>query len=407
MRKVMSGRRSAALAAGLVAIAAAVAAGLGTADAQSSSSVAGAAPPKGVWFGGEPGITPSTGARGRYDAAEGIKAAQRAGKPVKLPKKKAGILQIVGAVVSAQRAERGLQAALKAIGWSFVRCDAQGDPAKMEACGQSLLNQKIDVLFNLGVEPSLINGTLQRAQRENVLVIAFGGMVTGSPLEYNYGPNEAAVGELLATHMVSELNKLPGTKPIAIWDFPAVWATARTKRLRKKLETNPSIQLKHDSTVDGLNVVDGTRAGVAAQLTQTPNLKGIWIAFDSAAFGAAQAIAQKFPGKSFPDSPCIYTFHADQPNLEAMRRGDICALSDSAYDNSGWISVDQAAEWFARKRKPSRKLDGGYGKSVNFMQPILVTRTRNLPPPGKFVEAPNSAVTFFKAKWKAEFGIGK
>jgi len=392
---------------GLVVTAAAMAAGLVTVDTKSAAGGVAAAPPKGVWFGGEPGMTPSTGARGAYDRAEGIKAAARAGKPVKLPKKKAGILQIAGAVVSAQRAERGLQAALKAIGWTFVRCDAQGDPAKMEACGQSLLNQKIDVLFNLGNEPSLINPTLQRAKRENVLVIAFGGIVTGSPLEYNYAPNEPLVGRVLADHMISELAKLPGTKPIAIWDFPAIWASSRTNQLRKKLAGNPSIKIEYNSTVDGMSVVEGTRAGVAAQLTQTPDLKGIWIAYDSAAFGAAQAVAQKFPGKSFPDAPCIYTFHADQPNLEALRRGDICALSDSAYDNSGWIAVDQAAEWFARKRTPSRKLDGAYGKSVDFMKPILVTRTRNLPPPGKFVEAPNSAMTFFKAKWEAEFGIGK
>jgi len=385
--------------AALVVIAAAA---IGTAAATTVASAASTQKlPTGVWYGGQPGLTDSTGVRGTYDRAQGLKAAKAAGPQVALPKMKVGSLQIVGAVVSAQRSEQALKKAADTLGWDWVRCDAQGDPAKMESCGQSLLNQGVNVIFNLGVEPSIINGTLKRAKEKNVLVIAYGGIVTPSPLEYNFAPDEGAVGKITADDLVKTLKGVQTSKPISIWDFPAIWAKARTARLKAQIPGS-GIEVKYNSTVDGTNVVDGTRTGVDAQLTQTPDLKGIWISFDSAAFGAGQAVAAKYGGKSFPDKPCIWTFHADQPNLDLLRKGQICVLGDTAYDNSAWIAMDQAAEYFARKRNPTKRLSGGY-RGVDFLKPVIVKEGTNLPPSGKFVEAPNSAKTFFTAKWKAEF----
>jgi ABC-type sugar transport system substrate-binding protein len=379
-----------------------VVAGLAAVAVGATSQAVRKAPNTTVWFGGPPGLTDSTGARGAFDRAAGVKAGKAAGKKVKLPKIKVGSLNIVGSIVSAQRLEAGLKKAVDTLGWQWVRCDAQGDPAKMEACGQSLLTQGVDVIYNMAIEPSIINGTLLRAKKMGVPVIVYGGLVTPSKLQRNYTPDEAGQGRILADYMVKQVGKLPGTKPVEIWTFPALSNVRRTDQIQARLKSHSDIVVKHVSTIDGADPVGATRAGVAAQLTQTPDLKGLWVSFDAAAFGAAQAIDAVYGGKKFPNRPCVYTFHADQPNLGAMRKGEICALADTAYDNVGWIAVDQTAEWFARHRAMSPSPTGGY-KGVDFMPPILVTPTVNLPPVGKFIQGKDSGPTFFKAKWATEF----
>ncbi|MBM3677721.1 MAG: sugar ABC transporter substrate-binding protein [Actinobacteria bacterium] len=355
------------------------------------------------WYAkGEPAQTDSTGARGAYDRAQGIAAAKKAGPKVKLPKLKAGFIQIIGAVYSAQRIERATKTAVQKIGWSWARCDAQGDPAKMESCGQSLLNQGVNVLFADGIEPSFINGTLIRARDKQVPVFIIGGMVTPSKLIYNYAPDEGVAAKILSAAVIKQLQALPGTKEVAVWNYPAIWGSLRTKVFNAEVQKTSDIKVKYTTDVDGMNVVDGTRTGVASQLTQTPDLKGIWNSFDSAAFGAAQAVKAAFPGKAFPDAPCVWTFSGDPPQFDAMRKGEVCILLDQAYDNTGWISVDQAAEWFARKKVPSRRLDGGYGRSVSFHEQTIVTKA-NVPKPGEWLQSPTSAKTFFTAKWAEEF----
>src|SRR5690349_2580748 len=117
------------------------------------------------------GVQAGTGSR-RDEAAEaGKKAAEAAGGKVDLPKKRAGILQILGAIESTQRVENTLTEAIKSVGWTSTVCDAQGDPKKMAACGDSLLDRNVDVMFVSGVEPSLIKGQLRKAKQQHVPVV--------------------------------------------------------------------------------------------------------------------------------------------------------------------------------------------------------------------------------------------
>src|SRR5512133_3009267 len=79
------------------------------------------------------GVQAGTGSRQDKAAEAGKKAATAAGGNVDLPEKRAGIVQILGAVESAQRGENTLTDAIKSVGWTTTVCDAQGDPKKMVA----------------------------------------------------------------------------------------------------------------------------------------------------------------------------------------------------------------------------------------------------------------------------------
>lgn len=400
----MSGAAQRAYRRSIVTVSVLAVAVLVAASVQAASAARTAAgPDKTLWFAKTaPGITHSKGARATYDRAQGVLAAKAQGKKVKRGVHKIGLLQIVGQVASAQRSEAAATLAVKTLGWKLIRCDAQGDPAKMESCGQSLLTQGAEAILTIAIEPSFINGTLVRAKEKGVPVFAYAGSVSPSQLQYNFSINEAKGAKTLAAAAVEQLQSLSGTRKVAVWTYPSGWANARTKQFSKAVSAAGGIEIAYTSDIDGLNPVDGTRAGVETQLTQTPDLRGFWFSYDAASFGAAQAIKSRFPGKTFPDAPCIWTISYDPPQADAMRKGEMCIVMDQAYDVFAWVALDQAAELLLRKKTPSRLLDGGYGPSVIFDNPAIIT-PKNQPPAGSWVQTPTSAPTFFTAKWNAEF----
>ena len=117
-------RRLRVLSMAALAVLAIVAVGCGDDDNNGSESGGG---------GKVTGVQAGTGSRQDEAAEAGKKAAEAAGGNVDLPKKKAGILQILGAIESAQRVENTLTEAIKSVGWTTTVCDAQGDPKKMAA----------------------------------------------------------------------------------------------------------------------------------------------------------------------------------------------------------------------------------------------------------------------------------
>ena len=103
---------------------------------------AGSADTSGQTAGGDERATIATDA--------GKAAATAAGDQVEAPQVTIGFVNIVGAVESAQRAERTFKEATDVLGWKVNSCDAQGDPTKMARCSDSLLDQNVDVLVVLG-----------------------------------------------------------------------------------------------------------------------------------------------------------------------------------------------------------------------------------------------------------------
>jgi ABC-type sugar transport system substrate-binding protein len=353
--------------------------------------------------GGEPtGVQAGTGTRADAAREAGMREAEAAGGKTEMPAKKVGVLQIAGALESAQRAEAGLEQAAKTLGWTVTVCDAQGDPTKMARCGDTLLDRNVDAMFTLGVEPSIIKAQLQKAQNQNVPVFNFGGAVTPDPgFTGSYEPDEALGGRVLADYLVEALGEVEGAKPIAVHDYPAIWATNRSDELKKTIK-GTDIEIAATHTTDAANLVEDTRRAVNAEITQNQDLKAFWFDFDSAGQAAAQEIGSQFANKEFPDRPLVATFHADLGTIDLMRQGLIDVVSDWPYDATAWVAVDQAAEFFARDTKPDKNPRPAYG-GFDVMDYVIVTAD-DLPAEGKYREPKNDFVTFFKTKWEEEFG---
>jgi ribose transport system substrate-binding protein len=277
----------------------------------------------------------------------------------------------------------------------------------MAACGDSLLDRNVDVMFVSGIEPSLIKGQLRKAKQQNVPVVEFSGQVTADPLwSGTYYPDEAKAGRILADSLIKKMQDVDGTPDIAVADYPATWASARTDQLKQAVkESGGKVKIAATSVTDATNLVQGTQKTVTDQLTQNPGLKGYWFAFDSAGQAGGPAIQAKFGGEMFPDKPWVVTFHADLGTQDLIRRGVIDAVVDVPYDAAGWVAVDQAAEFFGRRKAFDKSPDPDYG-GFEIYDYALVTKD-NLPPKSQYRIPKNDFVTFFKTKWRDEFGTAR
>ncbi len=334
------------------------------------------------------------------------KVATAMGPKTTLPMEKIGILQITASAESALDAQLAIQAAAKAIGWTTVVCDAEGDPVKTATCGLSLLAEKVNAIISISNQPSEFVTALQQAKAKGIPVINVAGDVGPNPaIVGSYAPNNAEQGSILAAYVMKRLSGLPEIKDIAVETFPSTWGTARTDAITAAVKQDPAVKIAATSSTDPTNVQQGTAQTVTNQLTQNPSLKAIWFSYDVAADAGAQAAAQKFPGKSFPDRPLVTTFGTDSGTLALLRSGEIDAVVENATEVDSWVAIDQLAEFFARHRTITPgPTDGDFPEYDGFqIASYRIFTKANVPPSGP-VPPIADYVAFFTTKWQAEFG---
>jgi ABC-type sugar transport system substrate-binding protein len=342
----------------------------------------------------------------------GQKAAEEAGGKTELPQKTIGFLNIIHAIESAQRAENAFTEAGKALGFKVLSCDGQGDPTKIAACADTLLNQGAQAIATNGVEAAQVKSALTRANAKKIPFVECTSSVTPSTLfSGEYGPDDSAAGALAAEYVIDQLSKQDGEKTIAIHSFPTGFASLRTASLKEALKSHPDIEVVDEVSTDLADPAGSTQKAVAAELTRFPELRAIWVAFDIAVPGASQAVFEKHGRAEFPDRPLVVGFNANTASLQWMERGALDGLSDTAFEDTCWVAVDQFAEYFARGTKPAQGPGGktflpDYGFS--YAEPQLVTKD-NIPgkPASDAVDPlpqPTDVPAFFRAKWEAEFG---
>ncbi len=404
MRGIAHARRLPLLAAlAVAAIAAVLLAGCGSSSDSSSSSGGG---------GGKTnadvgqGIRASTGNRAAVAARAGATAATQAGGRVTLAPRTIGIINFLNGIESSDRLAATTRLAARDLGWKTIQCDGRGTPSVFVTCGNSLLDQKVDGIIDIAIDPGLIAGVITKARGQGVPVIQVGGgNVPQGGLSGNYGPNEVRSGQVLATALLARLRSVSGTADIAVQDYPASWARVRTDQLTAALRAgSTNVKVKDSTETDASNLVGYTRKTVTDQLTQDPNLKAFWFAFDSTGQVGGQVVASRYAGKTFPDRPLVATFHADLGTLALMRRGDIDMTSDVNYDAGVWEGIDNMAEFFARRRPMMQQNQPTYPVIGDPFTYSIVTRD-NLPPAGQYTQPRWDIPTYFATKWRDEFGL--
>lgn len=333
-----------------------------------------------------------------------------AGPSAVLPGQTIGILQLNAQAEVAFRIAEGARIPAERLGWDVIVCDSLGDPARMASCSESLLNQGVDAILTVAIEPAPVMAQLRRAEEEGVLWLTLGGGTTPSDLiTAQYAPLETEMSDLLHEYLIEQLAQRPGDEhTMAISTFSQVWAgKARSDDLYADLEgTNISVVDEHVS--DLANQIADARQSVTSQLTAFPNVDALYGTANYTVPVMGQLVAQRFPGQDFPDRPLVLGYLDDLVNLDAVRQGQADAIATMRLDAASYVAIDQLAQHFARGRDldPNAYLGSEDVYGIDLREATLVT-AENLPPEGEYVEPAANFIAFFNAKWKAEFGAGE
>ena len=382
-----------------------------TTSAAASTTTAATSTPAGIVFAsgqGAPylpgpglgkGIGPMVGtAQAAKATAWGTAAGKALGVVANPPHPTVGYLDILGGIESADRAANSVRQALKAVGYKMVYCNGAGDPTKWVTCGNSLLSQGVKAILLTGIDPSSIPSVVSSAKAKNVPILNCCGLV-GPGYQAALYPNEPLSGQILSKALIANLGSSGGD--IAVANYPAPWATARTAQLATSTK-GTSVKTVATSTTDPTNLVQGTQKWVSDTLTANPSLKAFWFAFDSAGQAGGQVVASKAASGS---APAVFTFHADPSTQVLMRKGAITEVVDVNYDVTAWEVVNALVEFEARHTPlPGYSDSTSYPGIGNPLSYQVVTKS-NLPPAGQYVAPQKDGVSYFLAKWKAE-GLG-
>jgi len=390
----------------LVPLGTAIAVAIAACSSASSSSVQqnSSSPPASQASQPSPAAS-SSGASAAQVNTAALAAAKAAGSPTKVPTETIGYLRYIAADSSDQRIYNAFVAAADVLGWKVISCDGQGNPTVMVQCMNTLLADHPAAIVNDGIPQSLIATGLQQAKSEGIPTVYTGGSLTPANLyTAGYVPPDAAMGQMLGNYIVQQLSKLSGTQDVIAQTFAAPWGQARVNSLTTAIK-GTNVKIVAQPAADATNLVQGTQSQISSLLTQYPNAKAVWVTFDGAVSGAAQAVAAKYPGESFPQAPMVATFYDELQTLQLIRQGMVTVTVAEPLEWCSWVAADQLAEYFARKTPLSQSVRPDYGADMTFWQPTLVTKA-NLPPAGQLVTPPVNFVSFFKTKWHAEFGVG-
>lgn len=343
------------------------------------------------------------GGKLQVDARKAGTAAGKAAGKGTLKKLKVGYLDIIGGIESADRAHNSLRNAFKTLGVTdanWVYCDGAGDPAKWTTCGQSLIAQNVDLIALTGIDPSSMPSVVQGAKAKNIPIVNCCGTV-GPGYATALAPNEKLNGQLLAKYLAAKLG--PSGGEILLLDYPAPWAQDRSTQLTALVNKTPALKIAAKKTTNPADLVAGTQKDVSDVLTANPNIKAVWVDFDVAGAVTGGVLAQKFPGKKFPDRPLLVTFHADPSTIALMKQGAIDVVIDNNYDGTAWQVADAAAQFFALKKPwPKYSVSTKYPGIGDPMSYEIVT-PKNLPKQARKYVAPKvDVVSYFTAKWKAQ-----
>lgn len=340
-------------------------------------------------------------------AADGARAAEDS---LALEPRTVGILQINAQSEIAARIADGVRTPAELLGWTVLECDALGDPVKMANCGNSLLAQGAEAIFSIAIEAGPITAQLREARNKGVPWITVGGGVTENDLmTAQYAPLETEMSDLLHAFLFERLKERPGEeKTLAISTFSQVWAgKQRSDDLYADIEgTNVTVVHEHVSNL--ADQIADARQSVTYQLSAYPDVDALLGGADYTLPVMAQIVAQRFPGKEFPERPLVVGYLDGMVNLNAIRSGGADGLAAMRLDACGWVGIDQVAQYFARGTDidPKAYLNSEEVYGFDIRESALIT-PQNAPPEGQVWEPSYDFQTFFTEKWSAEFGIGR
>ncbi|MGI8633736.1 MAG: sugar ABC transporter substrate-binding protein [Solirubrobacterales bacterium] len=352
------------------------------------------------------GITTETGEAAQDASEKGRQAAEADGGRTDLPSEQVSLAVLNGKDEMTQRVAAHFKKAVKPLGWTQIPCDGAGKIKALQTCVEGQTRSNPAAIFTFGFDPSEIEGALKKLQDEDIPVINLGRPISENEfVTASYTVDEEAQGELLNDFLKDKLESVDSsTRNLATFGLPTGGWEQAEDRLKNRLD-DLDPQYVEEFTTDiskKKKMEETTKKQVKEVLTDNSDIKAFYHYYGPAATITGKTLGEEgIKAKGFPEKPLVLAWNGDTTVLEGMRKGQIDAITDVAYEGTVWVGLDQLAQEVARNKELPPEPRPRY--PITFLEPELIT-PEVIPPKGEYRKPEDDFVTFFETKWKEEFG---
>jgi ABC-type sugar transport system substrate-binding protein len=286
-----------------------------------------------------------------------------------------------------------IQQGAKLLGWKTVVLNANGDPAEMASDMSALVNENVNIIYDLAIQPSDAQQGMEAAKAKGIPVIEIGAPVIDPNhlTAVTYAPSDAHMANLLAAQMIKDYPN--GAKALNLADSSIPAINIRSQTLLKDTK-GTGIQVASTHQVDLSNPVTDTDTAVADALHANPSINMIWALQDFEFSASVQTIKSQHLG-----NVGVFAFYLDPVDfgiLRSMKGTETkAAVVDSPIQFSPWYALDATVNKFILK-----KSNWITSQSIKPLPYALVT-PNNVQATGDTYPYP-SFEPFFVQRWKAE-----
>ncbi len=337
----------------------------------------------------------------------GVSDAARDGGRVDAPKgKKIGVILLSGQSPANQRVVTAAKTVAALFGYEVVVCDPNFDAQKVPQCATSLVAQKPDAMMSTSQSAAALGASLNDAHNAGIPWFSLIAGVAPSQALIPYGITGREIGAVYDKWLFGEIAKRKRPLTVMAFGAPALGLALRAQQDQlvedAKAIPGASIVVMHD--LDLPNIVQDTLSMTKQTVLQHPDLGGTWTVCDLCVPLIAQALDTE--GITGEKRPVIGGNYTMPQSAALLRQGKVDGIVDIALEASVFIAFDQLLEKWARGRAINQNPDVfSTGYSLKFFEPYMVTK-ENIGPSNPIPVFGADYDDFFRAKWKAEFGVG-
>jgi ABC-type sugar transport system substrate-binding protein len=290
-------------------------------------------------------------------------------------------------------------------GFKVISCDPEFDAAKYASCATSLAAQNPSVIVAASAPTSEVAAGMEAAHKRGIPWIGIGSYETPSPnLTAQYVPDERRDTKVFDDWFLPLLSKRAGSSHMTLLAFqaPTVGAGVIQRDVQRKIDLKayPNLsEVTHDLNLSDLS--QDTIKAVKLAVGQNPNLVGIWNTCEPC--NAPMITALDELKLSAAKTPITGGFYSTIQNRQQIKDGQLTGTVEVNLSAGPYLAMDQALEYWARKTPIAPDIAAAK-YPLDFFKPWIITKD-NIGDPNTYVTRAPDVVSFFEAKWKAEFGL--
>jgi ABC-type sugar transport system substrate-binding protein len=307
----------------------------------------------------------------------------------KPPKITIGYAAITEAAPVVTQTLASLEQGAKLLGWNVKVVNANGDPTLMASGFSSLVNDHVNAIVDLAIQPAQAQAGFKAAKAAGIPVIELGApLVDPQHLSaVTYTPSDSLLAKMVADQMIKDLGGKGSLLALQASSQPAI--VARNAELDQLLKgTKITVAATHET--DLANIVADTASTVSDTLRANTSINAVWAPQDPDFAPAVQTIVNQHLGKVG-----VYSIYLDPIDFPLLRKAQVpMAISDSPLADCSWYALDALVNKFVL-----HKSNWITSESFHPLPYVLVT-PKNVPSGSSYPYKP--FMPYFASRWTAE-----